>query len=426
MVKSQAGDLVLGGQAQTRLPAAQSLGRSPQGWVLGGIEGVKARLNHPNAEMRCQALAAAIHYGEEGLQLVLAALQHPQARVQWTAHQVLQQWAEQVKPFLEHDRRDLKALLTLRSHNPWPLLSCLHTLNAHSQAITSLALAPDAQRFLSGSHDKTLKLWSLPQGIERLTLQGHSDWISAIAFVPPSPRTVRQAVGSPRLISSSMDRTIMVWALPTGNLQRILTTPDHFVKSLAPTPDGQRLLSGGVDAALHVWDLATGQSVQCWRRHQSGIQAVAVSPDGQWAASGSADGVIHLWDLTTSQWLGNLQGHLQMVTQLVWGRDRRTLLSSSTDKTIVLWDLKQRSLMHRFLGHFGEVHCLGLSNDSRTLFSGGADRVIHIWDLRTRRLLHTLRGHQAPVNALIITPDSQRIISGSWDGRLKIWGVEGT
>ncbi|MGB0561136.1 MAG: WD40 repeat domain-containing protein [Spirulinaceae cyanobacterium] len=430
MSKPRTGDLVLGGQTQAQLGTAPHQSPASSNWVLGGLEGVKTRLNHPTAEVRCQALAEALNYGEEGLKLVLAALAHPQARVQWTAHQVLQDWAEQVKPFLEHDRRDLKALLTLRSHNPWPLFSCLQTWTAHPQSITSLAIAPDSQLLVSGSQDKTLKLWSLSQDPvspinappvnAKSTFRGHSDWISAIAFAP-SP-----TAGPSRLISSSMDRTIRVWAMPTGNLQRILTLPEHFVKSLAPTPDGRQLLSGGLDAVLQLWDLTTGQPSQAWQRHQSGIQSVAVSPDGCWAASGSADGVIHLWDLAAGKWFGQLQGHLQMVTQLVWGRDRRTLLSSSIDKTIVLWDLKQRSLSHRFLGHFGAVNCLALSHDSRTLFSGGADGVIHIWDLRTRRLLHTLRGHQAPIYALGITAYCRRIMTGSEDGVINIWGVEGT
>ncbi|NBD32512.1 MAG: SUMF1/EgtB/PvdO family nonheme iron enzyme [Cyanobacteria bacterium] len=71
-------DAVLGGK------------NTPQrGLVLGGIEGVKQRLQAPDENAREQALHQALNYGEEGLALVIASLEDESLRVNSTAYELL-------------------------------------------------------------------------------------------------------------------------------------------------------------------------------------------------------------------------------------------------------------------------------------------------------------------------------------------------
>lgn len=65
-------DVVLGGKAPPPV----------DGVVLGGIEGVKHRLNSTAAKERAAALIDALRYGEEGLDLLLKALKDPSEQVQ--------------------------------------------------------------------------------------------------------------------------------------------------------------------------------------------------------------------------------------------------------------------------------------------------------------------------------------------------------
>jgi len=52
---------------------------------------------------------------------------------------------------------------------------CVNTLNGHSESIWSIALTPDGTRIVSGSEDKSVKIWSLQSGSCLKTLVGHSD-----------------------------------------------------------------------------------------------------------------------------------------------------------------------------------------------------------------------------------------------------------
>ena len=78
-------DAVLGGQNQAPEGAA----------VLGGIQGVKLRLSNENPEVRIKALHQALNYGEEGIDLVIKALEDESPQVQIKAHSLLVPLSEQ-------------------------------------------------------------------------------------------------------------------------------------------------------------------------------------------------------------------------------------------------------------------------------------------------------------------------------------------
>ncbi|MFN7662042.1 MAG: formylglycine-generating enzyme family protein, partial [Dolichospermum sp.] len=72
-------DAVLGGNSPSIEGAA----------VLGGIEGVKLRLQNPDAKVRIAALEQAVNYGEQGLDLVIAGLKDESCDVQNAAYLIL-------------------------------------------------------------------------------------------------------------------------------------------------------------------------------------------------------------------------------------------------------------------------------------------------------------------------------------------------
>ena len=92
-----------------------------------------------------------------------------------------------------------------------------------------------------------------------------------------------------RIVSGSDDKTIKIWDASTG--AELMTLRGHSGKawSVAFSPDGKRIVSGSSDRTVKLWDAANGKEVMTLRGHSDHVFGVAFSPDGKRIVSGSRD-----------------------------------------------------------------------------------------------------------------------------------------
>ena len=99
------------------------------------------------------------------------------------------------------------------------------------------------------------------------------------------------------VLTGSCDRTARLWDAATGKpLGRIMTHQDN-VNRVAFSPDGKILLTGSRDRTARFWDAATGGPLGPPLTHQGPVDAIAFSPDGKTALTGSEDRTARLWDV---------------------------------------------------------------------------------------------------------------------------------
>ncbi len=112
---------------------------------------------------------------------------------------------------------------------------------------------------------------------------------------------VRAATGSNNhLISGSHDRTVKVWDTSTAACTAALTWHTHVVSSVAALPGAGRIASGSWDKTVRLWDLQAG-SCSHTISHQSPVYDVAAV----------SESVIASTDCDTVQLSGHPDGGLR-------------------------------------------------------------------------------------------------------------------
>ena len=79
----------------------------------------------------------------------------------------------------------------------------LRSFEGHIDEVLSVVFSPTGHHVLSGSKDKTIKLWDTITGRSLYTFEGHEDSVRSIAFSP----------NGCQILSGSVDHTLKLWDL---------------------------------------------------------------------------------------------------------------------------------------------------------------------------------------------------------------------
>jgi WD40 repeat protein len=330
----------------------------------------------------------------------------------------------------------LKALFTRQPEpNPDPGLTAhlKKALAGHSKHVWQVAFSPDGRFLASGSVDRTVKLWRLPEGVLVQTLT-QPQGITSLAFSPDGQY----------LATGSYDKTVMVWRLSDG-VGRILTGHSGTVWSVAFSPDGRRLASGGEDRTVRLWRLSDGASLQTLAGHSRIVWSVAFSADGLWLASGSFDTTVKLWRTDTGALARTLEGHSEAVVELAFSPDSEWLASASDDSSVKLWRVKDGALTKTLAGGSEHVYAVAFSPDGQWLASGGRERgalgtlwkqiagnrlrggegrTIRLWQARDGVLQQAFSGHSGDVHSVAFSPDGAWLACGGEATTVTLWRLE--
>jgi WD40 repeat protein len=278
----------------------------------------------------------------------------------------------------------------------------------HADAVTGVALSHDG-KLVSGSYDKTLRIWDTASGQCLQVAYGHDDFLSAVAISPDQ-----------RLVASaSADQTIKIWERESGRCLKTLSA-GKVPASVCFAMNGTHLVAAGKDRLIRLWHVESGECLLTLRGHGNTINSVAVSQDGSKIVSGSWDHTVRLWDAQSGDCLRVFKGHEDHVRCVRISPDNRWLASSADDHTVKIWDMQGNCLFT--LPHESIVFSLAVSEDGEKLVSG-AYGTLRVWQPTTGQCRFSLRAHESSIFSLALSHDGNKVVSCSSDKTIKLWDI---
>jgi len=139
--------------------------------------------------------------------------------------------------------------------------------------VYSLACSPDGEKIAAGYQDGQVRIWqrweakmweSLKDTFESPwrsnSIQAHTkeavdfDYLGSVYSVSFSP-------DGKRLVTGSRDKTVKIWDVETETELFCLQGHENEVSSVSFSPDGKRIASGAFDGAILIWDAETGDKL---------------------------------------------------------------------------------------------------------------------------------------------------------------------
>jgi WD40 repeat protein len=310
----------------------------------------------------------------------------------------------------------------------------------HSQILKAVACSPNGRFILTGSLDRTARLWDAATGAELRVFTGHTDDVTAVTFSPDS----RLA------LTASQDNTAKLWDLATGAQVGSFTIRSKAsmkgISSVAFSPDGRSILMGCWDTNAYLWDVQTGKLARLFAgtiRFTGFVSSVAFSPDGQTVLLGTGDNVTRLLNVTTGAEIQRFPSPNQSlqpnktfppvpartknsniwVTAVAFSPDGRFVVTGSRDRSAHLWNAATGQEVRRFQGHQGDIAAVAFSPDGKLLLTGSDDNTARVWEVQSGAEVRRFSKHANAVSGVAFLPNGEKIVTASYDNTARLWDI---
>jgi len=235
----------------------------------------------------------------------------------------------------------------------------VYTRKAHDKDINAIDISPDSSLFASASQDRTVKIWSCEEGETVGVLRGHRRGVWSVKFSPKNtPAITTEGSGSGSSTSSSRgyiltgsgDKSVKVWSLTDYTCLRTFEGHTNSVLKvlwLPPAPAASNADSDDMDDAM--LDIEDEETARILRARAAAGRQQRIPPAQ--IASAGGDGLVKVWDTSSGELACTLDNHTDRVWAIAVPRaplspssssstakpTSRTLLSGGGDGVVTFW-----------------------------------------------------------------------------------------
>ena len=226
------------------------------------------------------------------------------------------------------------------------------------------------------------------------------------------------------ILSGSRDRTIRLWELPSCRCVRTIGGLDGSVDAVYLSRSGSFLLALIGGNSLRIWDVG----ILCRRSEHlrapvllcqiSSSEELSRRQSEMAAYQEDLNNAIDRSDYATAASvvnnIRNSPGWDSVRSELPWEILMQKCLRNKPVDAVCL---------HTLIGHEDKITSVALSLDGRLAVSAGKDETIRLWNTQTGQCAKVLTGHQDWIRDIALTWDGRYLLSGSWDTTVRVWNT---
>jgi len=324
----------------------------------------------------------------------------------------------------------------------------LRELKGHKERVSSIAFSPDEEFILSGSWDKTARLWSQTGEIQKEFK--HEGPVTSVAFSPDGKR----------ILTASYDNTARLWDLE-GRLLQIFKC-DGKVSSVKFSKDGKRIITVSWDNRIRTWNdrgellntfvhentrfssilasngkfaliAESNNIIRLWDmknkepktsiKYEGKLSMMKFSPTGNYILTGTENGSLKLFDLKGNQ-IAQFEKHGRKITAAAFSPDESYIFSSSDGESSILWNIKSNIVVN--LEHDEEISTVKFSPDGSLIATVTDDGTARLWKTNGRlESVATFKHNRGRIIKALFSPKMDFILTASNNGLIKRWTIDG-
>ena len=292
-------------------------------------------------------------------------------------------------------------------------------MRGHTDSVEGVAFFNDGRRVVTGSRDKTLRIWNVQKGtlsVGESILQVHEEGVYSFAVSPDDKR----------IAGGGRYGTIMIWDVERKQIVFKLVKHTWLVNCVCFSPDGKRLASGSNNGTVVIWDTKAGTILTAMTEqvHEGVlVLSMAFSPDGLKFASGTGNN-IQVFRTDNAEPLLKFKAHQHWVCGIVWSPDGQQLISTSSDNTVKVWNSSTgRQIGQRCTSHTDRIRSLAITSDGSFIATASYDKTVRLWSTKTYQQIGQPLEYSDRVQCVAISTNGALLASGAWDGNLCLWSI---
>lgn len=164
----------------------------------------------------------------------------------------------------------------------------LKTWEEHKQPVWTTKFSPtDLTRLMSTSDDRSLRLWDLPSGESTNIFVGHTDYVRCGIFMPGTMSNI--------LLTGSYDNTVRLWDPRTPGKAAMTFMHTSPVEAVLSMLSGTQIVAAAGNQ-ISILDIVAGKPLQILKTHQKTVTSLCLASRGTRLVSGGLDGHIKIFE----------------------------------------------------------------------------------------------------------------------------------